>query len=287
MNINKLTLKSSDYPEPLRDLPMRPRRLYHSGANLNQLLKRPRVTIVGSRKVTPYGEQVTIDLATKLAEQGVVIISGLALGIDALAHRTALDAGGLCIAVLPSPVDNIVPSRNSRLAQEILDKGGALVSEYAPGEPAYKQNFIARNRIMSGLGQVVLVTQAAVKSGSLHTARFAMDQGITVMAVPGKITDPSYFGSNNMIKTGAGLVTEVNDVLHALGIHPHETAAKHVLGRNANEQILLDLMLEGVSDGEALLDQSGFGVSEFNQALTMLEISSKIRPLGANHWSIF
>jgi len=286
MIINKLTFKSKGYPEPLRNMKGAPKQLYHTGAPLDELLKRPRVTIVGSRNISVYGERVTRELASQLAEQGVVIISGLAFGVDAVAHRAALEVDGLCIAVLPSPLDNIVPVSNVSLAQEILQRGGALVSEYAPSEFPQKQNFIARNRIMSGLGQIVVITEAAEKSGSLHTSRFAGEQGITVMTVPGEIYKPGSVGTNNLIKSGAGVITSVDDVLHELGLIRHETVAKKVIGRNKNEQILLDLMLRGLSEGEDLLNQSSLEVSEFNIALTMLEIGGKIRPLGANNWAI-
>ncbi len=286
MKINRLTLYSTDYPEPLRRLNKPPQKLFHSGAPLSELLLRPRVTIVGSRKVSIYGQRATQELAGKLAEQGIVIISGLAMGVDAIAHQSALEAGGLCVAVLPSPIDSIAPIVNQPLAQEILNKGGALVSEYESGEYPQKQNFIARNRIMAGLGQVVLITDAAQKSGSLHTARFALEQGITVMCVPGRIYDLSHVGANNLLLTGASIVTSIDDVLNELGLVLHKTFAKKVRGRNKNEQAVLDLMLEGVYEGEDLLIQSGLNVSEFNQALTMLEIGGKIRALGANNWAI-
>lgn len=286
MNINRLTLKSKGYPDSLRQMKGGPKQLYHTGAPLDDLLKRPRVTIVGSRKISIYGERATRELASQLAEQGVVIISGLAMGVDAIAHRSALEVGGLCIAVLPSPLDNIVPVANRSLAQHILDSDGALISEYQTGEFPQKQNFIARNRIMSGLGQVVLITDAAEKSGSLHTSRFAIEQGVTVMCVPGRMYDASHQGANNVLKSGAGIVTSADDVLHALGLIRHETIAKQVRGRNKNEQSLLDLMLLGISEGEELLIRSNLDVSEFNQALTMLEIGGKIRPLGANNWAI-
>lgn len=287
MNINKLTLRSRDYPEPLRHLAGKPKQLYHAGAPLTQLLERPRVTIVGTRRISTYGERVTRQLAEQLAEQGVVIISGLAFGVDAIAHEAALRVGGLCIAVLPSSLDNIVPVSNARLAGAILDSGGALISEYAPGEIPQKQNFIARNRIMSGLGQAVLVTEGRQKSGTSHTSKFALEQGIDLLAVPGNIYDPGSYVTNNLIKSGAGIVTSVDDVLHAIGLAPHETPIRNVKGSNQNEQTILDLMLGGLSDGDDLLDKSGLEVPKFNQSLTMLEISGKIRPVGANNWAIF
>jgi DNA processing protein len=284
MNIKKLTLGSDGFPAALEQIPSRPQVLYHTGAPLNELLKWPSVAIVGSRSVSAYGRQVTRDLAERLAEQGIVIVSGLALGIDALAHQSALDAGGLCIAVLPGPLNDIVPATNRPLAKEILKQGGALISEYANGVPAMKQNFVARNRLMAGLGQVLLITEAGEKSGSLHTARFAIEQGKTVLAVPGNITAIGSVGTNNLIKQGATPVTDYLDVMHALGLQDRHGPVRELRGRNAHEQIVIDLLLEGISDGEELLKRSQLSTSGFNQVLTMLELTGKIRPLGANHW---
>lgn len=287
MNIKKLTFKSKAFPEVLKQIPSPPKQLYHAGAPLEELMKRPRVAIVGTRKSTSYGMRVTQEIAGELAEQGIVIISGLALGIDAIAHQATVKAGGLAIAVLPCPLDNIVPVWNRRLASDILDNGGALVSEYENGLHPQKQFFIARNRLMSGLADVVLITEATEKSGSLHTANFALQQGREVLVVPGDIYKSGSVGANNLIKSGASVVTSANDVLHALGLEKHQTKARHVKGRNANEQAILDLLLQGVTAGQEILEGSKLEVSEFNQALTMLEISGKIRPLGANQWAIF
>ena len=286
MNIKKLTLKSADFPEVLRHIPSPPKVLYYSGVPLNDLLKRPRVAIVGSRNVSVYGQRVTTQLAGQLAEQGVVIVSGLALGVDCLAHAAALENGGLAIAVLPGPLERIVPATNRRLARAILEKGGALVSEYAVDAHTYKQNFIARNRLMSGLAQAVLITEAAEKSGSLHTANFALQQGRDVLAVPGSIFNKGSVGTNNLIKTGATPVTSYLDVMHALGFKPHKTHINEVKGRNAHEQTVLDLLLRGVSEGDELLERSRLSTSEFNQVLTMLEVGGKIRPLGSNQWGL-
>ncbi len=282
MQIKKLTV----IPEELRRISVPPKQLFHAGAPLDDLLSRPRVTIVGSRNVSTYGTLVTSQLARQLAEQGIVIISGLALGVDGLAHRAALEANGLAIAVLPAPLDDIVPVSNRHLAVQIIEQGGALVSEYASGQFPAKHNFIARNRLMAGLAQAVLITEAGEKSGSLHTARFALEQGIEVMAVPGPINAPGSVGTNNLIKSGATPVTSYIDVLNALSLEDHVTAAHHIRGRNANEQVVLDLLLRGVNDGEQLLQASDLSTSEFNQVLTMLEIGGQIRSLGANQWAL-
>lgn len=286
MNIKKLTLRSAGFPEVLRHIPQPPETLYYCGQPLSNLLEKPRVAIVGSRGPTAYGRQVTAKFARELAERGIVIISGLALGVDCLAHTAALEAGGLAIAVLPGPLDRIVPVTNRRLARAIMDAGGALISEYPPSQAPHKHNFIERNRLMSGLAQAVLITEAAEKSGSLHTAGFALDQGIDVLAVPGNITSSKSAGVNNLIKSGkAQAVTSYTDVLHSLGLS-EQAVTRQIRGRNANEQKLLDLLAQGVTEGEVLLKRSGLQISHFNQVLTMLEIGGKIRPLGANQWSI-
>lgn len=287
MNYKTLTLRSPDYPEVLKDIPSPPKQLFCLGADLNELLKLPRVAIIGTRNITPYGELVTAKLARELAEQGVVIISGLAIGVDALAHRAALEAGGLCVGVLPCPLDNIVPATNRRLAERILENGGALVSEYAEGIYPQKQYFIARNRLMSGLAQAVLITEAGEKSGAIHTANFALDQGRDVLVVPGSITNSQTVGVHNLLKAGkAAAVTSYKDVLNILNLEDHSTPAREVRGRNAFEQKLLDLLLQGITAGDVLLDHSGLTAIEFAQTLSMLEIGGKIRPLGANHWAI-
>lgn len=278
-------LTGQSLPESLREIPSPPKQLYCRGADLSELMARPRVAIVGSRKPTRYGRQVTHELAGKLAERGVVIISGLALGIDGLAHQATLEAGGQAIAVLPGPVNKIYPMTNRPLAEKILRHGGALVSEYAEDLFDFKRNFIARNRLVAGLAQAVLITEAAEKSGSLHTARFALEQGKYVLAVPGDITRQTSVGTNNLLKSGAAPVTSYLDVLHALGLEEHRPA-REVRGRNAHEQAVLDLLLRGVNDGEQLLRQSTLSISEFNQVLTMLELGGQIRSLGANQWSL-
>jgi len=279
-------LTESTVPTCLQQIPSPPKELFHRGESLEELLKRPCVAIVGSRNISAYGREVTHKLSYELAQQGIVIISGLAYGVDATAHRAALEAGGLTIAVLPASVDEIVPTMHTRLAEQILSQGGALVSEYPPGSIAHKQNFIARNRLVAGLAKAVLITEAAEKSGSLHTARFALDQGKEVLAVPGNITSLTSVGTNNLLRKGATPITSVSDVLHVLGLKTRHKASKVVKGRNQNEQTVIDLLASGLTAGDELLKQSQLTPSEFNQVLTMLEIGAKIRPLGNNHWTL-
>lgn len=286
MKIHKITLFTSDVPEKLRNIPDPPKQLFALGNNVNELFSRPCVSIIGSRKVTAYGKDVTLKLAGELAKAGVVIISGLALGVDSLAHKAALDAGGLTIAVLPTSVDTPYPATNRNLARQILEQGGALISERDDGFPNMKHLFIARNRIVAGLCDALLITEAAEKSGTLHTANFALEQGRPVLAVPGNITSPTSAGTNNLIKTGATPVTSVQDVFYALGIEPQTEKKQAPRSHDPNEQMLIDLLFSGTSDGAELLEQSGLDLRLFNQTLTMLEIRGHIRPLGNNKWGL-
>lgn len=248
-------------------------------------MQRPRIAIVGSRKVSPYGREVTTKLAYDLASRGVVIISGLALGVDALAHKAALDAGGTTVAVLPSPLEHIYPSSHTQLAKQILENGGTLVSEYGDSTDMNRASFIARNRLVSGLCDALLITEAAEKSGTLHTARFALEQGRDVLAVPGSIFSPTSVGTNNLLKVGATPVTDYTDVLHTLGIKEDTPAAKAQKGNNSDEQCILDLLADGPKDGDQILAESRMDVALFNQTLTMLEITGKVRSLGGGQWT--
>lgn len=283
MEINKLT--HSAIPERLRHISGPPKTLFAVGAPLDTLLAGPVVSVVGSRKVSAYGREVTDRLVRELAAHDVTIVSGLALGVDAIAHQAALDAGGPTIAVLPGPIEKIYPASHRQLAKRILTQGGALISEYPAGTEPFRSNFIARNRLVAGLCNVLLITEAAGKSGSLHTARFALEQGRDVLAVPGSITSPTSVGTNNLIKAGAGVVTDTADIFHALGLEP--AAAGHpVKGVNDAEQRILDLLTGGLTDGDSLALESGLDITLFNQTLTMLEITGKVRSLGANQWSL-
>lgn len=265
---------------------MPPTALYYAG-NIKPLESNKVVSIVGSRAVTPYGKQVTTRLAMELAGKGIAIVSGLALGVDALAHQAALEAGGYTVAVLPSPVDAIYPATNRQLAKRILDSGGALLSEYGEDDRSetFKMRFIERNRLVSGLADVLLITEASEKSGTMHTANFALEQGKTVMAVPGNITSPTSAGTNNLIKSGAIPVTDISDVLTALGLDGKHTQME-ILAANPEEEIILHLLGQGVTDSSLLLARSELASALFNQTLTMLEITGKIKPLGSGHWSL-
>lgn len=281
-----ITLDRSNIPDQLKVIPSSPKVLYVKG-NTDPLSTKRVVSIVGSRAVTPYGKQVTTKLARELASYGVAIVSGLAIGVDTLAHQAALEAGGYTVAVLPSPVNTVYPAINRQLAQKIIDQGGALVSEYSDDlrTEAFKSRFIERNRLVSGLADVLLITEAGEKSGTMHTANFALEQGKTVMVVPGNITSPNSLGCNNLIKAGALPVTDVSDILAQLGLDQQQ-AQLTLTAANQEEADILEALHSGVTDASLIQSATAMPVATFNQTLTMLEITGKIKPLGNNHWSL-
>lgn len=277
--------KGSELVAALKNIPQPPKVLFFLG-DIAPLLQMTVVSVVGSRAVTAYGKQITRQLSGDLAKRGVAIVSGLALGVDAIAHEAALEVGGYTVAVLPADLDVIYPATNRGLAERILRQGGAIISEYhGITRIPYKARCIERNRLVSGLCDGLLITEASERSGTMHTVNFALEQGKTVMAVPGNITSPTSSGTNNLIKTGATPITSIDDVLHALGINQQTNLATAVAA-NAEEAAILDQMQLGITDAGELLIGSKLKPDVFNQTLTMLEISAKIRPLGNGHWSL-
>lgn len=282
MKIIKLSLNKQEIPERLINIPDPPKQLWVQGISLNELANRPCLAVVGSRAVTPYGKAVTERLVRTAASRGVVIISGLALGVDGCAHRAALEAGGTTIAVLPAGLDIIYPATHRNLAKQILEQGGALVTEYPDNTDARRENFIGRNRLVSGLSDAILITEAAQKSGTLHTARFALEQGRDVLAVPGNITSPNSQGTNTLIRAGAAPITNEDDILQHFNL-TEGREQQQLTASNAEEQIVLDLIQSGIRDGAELLVLSKLDTTVFNQTLTMLEITGRIKPT-AGSW---
>src|SRR5438105_1231393 len=218
-----LVLDDGAYPALLREIPDPPITLYVRG-RWAECLEAPCVAVVGSRRCSTYGQNVTLMLARDLASRGGTVVSGLARGIDAAAHRGALEASGRTVAVLGTGIDEVYPRDHRKLAAEILERGGALVTQFPLGTPPVAENFPYRNRIISGLSLGVVVVEAAENSGSLITARLAMEQNREVFAVPGNITSRNSFGTNYLIKgAGAKLVQQWQDVASEL---PAEIAAR-------------------------------------------------------------
>lgn len=219
--IKTITEDSEAYPPLLREIHQPPRQLYIRG-DVALLSREPMLAVVGSRKANAYGRHCVVKLFTPLVQAGVPLVSGLAYGIDAAAHLLCVDLGMPTIAVLGSGVDDesIYPKVNIKLVHDILDAGGAVISEYEPGTAPYLGYFPARNRIIAGLTAATAIIQAANRSGSLITARLALDAGRDVWAVPGAINDPLAAGTNQLIKDGAAPITTPDDVLQLLGFEP-------------------------------------------------------------------
>ncbi|MDQ2972996.1 MAG: DNA-processing protein DprA [bacterium] len=259
-----------------------PKTLYGRGAlDINDLLQKPTVGIVGTRLPTSYGAGVVNDLVEQLVRRGVVIISGLALGTDGLSHQVCVRSGGQTIAVLPSGIDTIYPRTHNNLGQ-IIEENGLLISEYPGDNLPRKDQFIARNRIIAALCDVLVIPEAAERSGSLHTANFALEIGIPVMAVPGNITSRFSGGTNKLIAQGATPVLGVMDIFHQLKIDTEQSA--DYVPENEAEHLLLEVMSGGIQDGSAIRSASGLNAQNYMQTLSMLEIKGVIRALGGDQW---
>ncbi|MBI2195871.1 MAG: DNA-protecting protein DprA [Candidatus Levybacteria bacterium] len=221
--ISLISLSDKEYPKLLKQIPNPPIVLYvkalrqaQGKVNLNDY--QPAVAIVGTRHITNYGREITEIFASDLARAGLIVVSGMALGVDAVAHKAAIDANGKTIAVLGNGVDLPHPRENEKLYEEILDNGGAIISEYPPGMPPSAGSFPARNRIVAGISDGVLVTEGASDSGSLITANFGFEFGRKVFAVPGPITSSLSKGPHSLIEKGARLVTTAEEILREFQI---------------------------------------------------------------------
>ena len=334
--INQISPLEANFTEVLASIALTPKILYFRGKIPENVVKtgkqgRPKtIAIVGSRHSTKYGEEIAYNLAYKLAKKGVIIVSGLAYGIDTVAHRGCLDAGGVTVAVLGTRIDRIYPKPHEPVARKIIEQNGAIISEYAPtgslesplapgeagfdGEtwvsydaengdtpPAHQPfikrkidqhySFLYRNRLISGLSDIVVVIEAAEKSGSLSTATHAINQGKDVYAVPGNITNPYSQGCNKLIKQGAIPYTEPDDVLREL--FPEDYIKKHkhlkqqnLFGDTDVETKILQALVDGARTGEEIMASTHLPPEVFNESVTLLEIKNCLRSLGMNTWSL-
>lgn len=283
--MNIIRISGNKLPDKLKLLADPPGRLSTIG-DLDELLKLPILGIVGARKASSYGRSITESMAEETARAGICIVSGLALGIDSIAHKAALAARGKTIAVLPSGLKQIYPASHRELARSIADKAGVLLSEYEDDFRPRRESFIQRNRIIAALSDALLVTEAAERSGSLYTANFALELGKTVMAVPGNITSPYSAGTNNLIKSGAITVTNTQDIYDAMGIKPGQQEQLELYGDNQEEAEILSLLGSGLSDADEILSSTGMDVRLFQQTLTIMELKGMIAPMGNNHWRV-
>jgi len=295
---NQIAPLESNFTEVLESIALKPKILYFHGklpenVSKNGATKRPKVVaIVGSRRNTRYGEEIAYEMAYELAKRGVIVVSGLAYGIDSIAHKGALDADGCTVAVLGTPIDQIYPRAHEKLAKDIIAQGGAIISELEPGAKFYpKTSFLKRNRIIAGLSDAVVIVEAAVRSGSLNTAAHALEQGKDVFAVPGNITSPYSMGCNKLIRQGASPYTCLDDLLSVLFpeefVRRHSEAALKVLAADTKEEAaILQALSRGLRTGEEIIEFTQLSAPIFSQFITLLEIKGQVRALGGNHWSL-
>src|SRR5712692_586061 len=282
LRVRVITLKDHDYPPLLREINNAPPILYVAGT-LKKEEDRFALGLVGTRKVSAYGRQVTEQFARELAQGKVTVVSGLAHGIDTIAHTATLDAGGRTIAVLASGLDIIYPQENIGLARRIVESGqGALITEFPLGVKPDSRNFPARNRIISGLSLGVLVSEAPKQSGALITAGFALEHGRDVFAVPNGIYAPGSVGVNKLIQDGAHLVTNVQDILMVLNLFmiPQQIEIQTALPDNDEERTLLALLSHDPRHIDEIIRDSQLPTTVVASTLMMLELKGAIRQLG-------
>lgn len=297
-----LILDDGSYPTLLREIDDPPIVLYVKG-DWQACFDQPGVGVIGSRMCSTYGENASEMLSRDLASRGISVISGLARGIDAAAHRGAIAGQGRTIAVMGTGIDAVYPRENTGLVRDILASGGCLVTQFPLGTPPIKENFPYRNRIISGLGLGVLIIEASERSGSLITARLATEQNREVMAVPGNITSGNSYGTNYLIKSGAKLVQQWQDVVAEL---PSEISAAILPPKiersearsgspqpellpadmNENDRKIWELLSADESVHiDILLEMSGLSFGDLNSALVGLDIRDLIRVLPGKHYA--
>jgi len=280
-----VTLLDEEYPPLLKEISDPPPYLYLKGKIPASAMS---IAVVGSRRASDYGISVTNRLSRELAEQGVTIVSGLAMGVDAAAHRGALQSSGSTVGVLGCGIDLIYPAENRQLYREMEDKA-AIVSEFAPGTQPDAPNFPRRNRIISGMSRGVLVVEAAERSGSLITARFALEQGREVFAVPGNINFRASRGTNSLIKEGAKLVENVADILGELppeGVNLPQWARKQQFNLSPEEEKITALLAEKPLQIDELTVRSGLTVPAVSAMLLRLELQGAVMQIPGKIFSL-
>ena len=282
-DIRVTTLGCSDYPRLLREIAAPPPVLYYRGTLPGD--HDALVGVVGTRKASPYGREMTISIAGGLATAGVTVVSGMALGIDGIAHAAALEAGGRTIAVLGSGLNHLYPPQNRRLAENIMDQG-AVISDYVPEQKVEAANFPPRNRLISGLALGVVVVEAHDRSGALITVDFAADQGRDVFVVPGNVRSRTSAGCNRLLRDGARLVRSADDVLEDLRLGTSEPiATQQALPIDEEERRLLALLTHEAQHIDEIAAAANQAIAQVSAQLVMLELQGFVRNAGAQHYA--
>ncbi len=286
MGVDLICWDSAEYPPQLRDIPASPPVLYVKG----ELRETDRwaIAIVGTRRLSAYGRQMTHLITSGLLRHDITIVSGLARGIDSVAHKLAVEQGGRTIGVLACGIDCIYPPENRKLADQIADGQGAIISEHALGVQPEKKNFPPRNRIISGLSLGTVVVEAAEISGALITTKFAREQGREVYAVPGNANSRASKGTNKLIKQGGKLVTEAQDILEDLNLEraPEQQAVQMVLPDSAEEAALIPLLAETPRHVDELSRASGLPAPLVSSTLVMMELKGQVQQVGGMQYAL-
>ena len=282
-NIRVMTWDDANYPARLREIAQPPPVLYLRGDIVEA--DAWAVAIVGTRRVSAYGRQVAEEIATFLAQNGVTVVSGLARGIDGIAHQAALNAGGRTLAVLGSGVDRIYPPEHRNLAESI-SKSGAVLSDYPPDTPPEASNFPPRNRIISGLSMASIIIEAGATSGALITANFAAEQGREVFAVPGNIFAPQSKGPNKLIQNGAHVLLNPRDILEVLDLTrvTEQRSARQLFPTDETEAQLLKALDYEPTHVDEIRAKTGLDVAKVSSTLVMMELKGMVRHVGGMNY---
>lgn len=287
-NINVVSLNEPCYPALLKEITDPPYVLFFRGKLPNG--NSPALGVVGTRKFTAYGKLACQEIVAPLVGNGVVIVSGLAMGIDGIAHQTAVDNNGITVAVLGGGVDKntVAPTVHYQLAEQIIATGGAVVSEYPPGFAPTQYSFPARNRIIAGLSLGTLIIEAPETSGALITARCALDYNREVFAIPHPLGSPTGIGPNNLIKMGAKLVTEASDIIESLSLTGLGEIInnKQILPSTPTEAKILQFLSKEPLHIDLIIKTSGLDSPTINSALVLMEMKGKVRNLGGMNYIV-
>ena len=281
--VKVLTWHDPDYPSRLKEIYDYPPVLYIRGSLLPE--DEWCLAVVGTRRASVYGRQVTEEIVSDLARSRITIVSGLAKGIDSIAHRSALDAGGRSMAVFACGLDAVYPSENAELARSIIQQG-ALISEYPLGTRPKADNFPRRNRIMSGMSLGVLIIEAGETSGALITANLALEQNREVFAVPGSILSPASKGTNRLIQEGAKLVRDYTDILEELNLTAvaYQIEIKEAIPASDTESLLLKQLSTEPTHIDEVCRSSGLPISTVSSTLAMMELKGLVKQMGSMHY---
>ncbi len=283
--IKAFTCHDPEYPARLKEIYDYPPVLYVRGSLLPE--DEWCLAVVGTRKATVYGRQVTEEIVADLARSKITIVSGLAKGIDSVAHHSALEAGGRNIAGFPCGLDSVYPAENAELARRIMQQG-ALLSEYPPGTRPKAEHFPRRNRIMSGLSLGVLVIEAGETSGAIITANLALEQNREVFAIPGSILSPASRGTNHLIQEGAKLVRDYRDILEELNLMAvaHQIEMKEIIPPSDTETLLLKKLSAEPTHIDEVCRSSGLPVSEVSSTLAIMELKGLVKQVGPMNFAL-